>query len=186
MSVAHSVWIPLASSLIGAIVGAGIGSWAVFHNSRKEEGKRREQAVRALLVEMYANALRLGGAAQALMINTSAVSPNYLQGRKYDEAYRTHLSAGVADAGWKDIENIVQAYTYAETVIDGPLSMDAWKRNPAEFPLKGTSAESFAKIYAIGAGKFCDTIRSLENQVPMNKAFNEAVKKVESEISHVL
>lgn len=43
-----AVWIPLVASLIGAIVGAGIGAWAVFHNSRKEEENRRNQAARAL------------------------------------------------------------------------------------------------------------------------------------------
>lgn len=177
-----AVWIPLAASLIGAIVGA----WAVFHNSRKEEENRRNQAARALLVEMYANALRLRGAAQALQGNNSSVTPDYLQGRKYDEVYRVHFAAGTAGADWEDIEKIVQAYSYAETVIDGPLSIDYWKRNPAEFPVKGTTAEGFVKTYAIGAGIFCDAIRRLEKRVSMNEAFNEAVGKVESDISHVL
>ncbi len=177
MSAAHSVWIHLASSLIGAIVGAGIGVWAVFHNSRKEEKNRREQAARALLVEMYANALRLRGAAQALQGNSSSIPPDYLQGRKYDETYRVHFAAGTSGADWEDIEKIIQAYTYAETVIDGPLSMGAWKKNPAAFPVPNTSAVGFSETYAIGAGVFCDAIRRLRKRVSMNETFNEAVKK---------
>ena len=144
-----------------------------------------------MLVEMYANACRLRGAAQALQGNNSSSAPNYLQGCKYDEAYRVHFAAAIAGAGWEDIEAIVQAYSYTGTVIDGSLSIDHWNRDPATFAVKGTTVPGFAKTYATGAGMFCAAICRLEKRVSMSEAFNRAafnraVEKVKRDISSPL
>lgn len=179
----------LVSGALGALealAGAGLSAWALFRDSKRRADKTREQAVRALLVEMYANALRLRGAAQAIQQNRGTDPPNFLQGRRYDEAYRTHFTDAVSGARWDDIEQIVRAYAYAETVIDGPLSIDNWKRNPEGFPVKDVSTISFAKTYATGASIFCDAIGRLKGMVSVDEAFDTAVQKVEQDASAVL
>lgn len=176
----------LVSGLLGALAGAGISALALFHDSAKREDKRREQAARALLVEMYANALRLRGAAQAMQQSKSADPPDFLQGRRYDEAYRMYFTDAVFGAEWGDVEQIIRAYAYAETVITGPLSIDNWRRDQAASLVKDVSTVSFAKTYATGAGIFCDAIRRLRERVPMGEGFKGAVQKVEEDVSSVL
>lgn len=177
----------LVSGLLGALAGAGIGAWALFCDSKRREDKRQEQATRALLAEMYANALRLRGAAQAMQQSKSADPPDFLQGQRYDEAYRMYFTDASSGAKWDDIEKIIQAYSYAGTVIDGPLSVQNWRRNPKGFPVKDDDlTKSFAKTYATGAGIFCDAIRRLREGVSMGEGFNGAVQKVEEDVSSVL
>jgi hypothetical protein len=177
----------LVSGLLGALAGAGIGAWALFCDSKRREDKRQEQATRALLAEMYANALRLRGAAQAMQQDKSTDPPDFLQGQRYDEAYRMYFTDASSGAKWDDIEKIIQAYAYAGTVTDGSLSVQNLRRNPKGFPLKEDDlTKSFAKTYAHGAGIFCDAIRRLMKLVAMDEAFDSAVQKVEKDVSSVL
>ena len=185
-SLGYAVWVPLVAAIIGALVGGFISWRALAWNTEREWKKRKAQARRALQVEMYANALRLRGAAQAIQQNRSTDLPDFLQGRRYDEAYRMHFTDAVSDAKWDDIEQIVHAYAYAETIIDGPLSINNWKRDPEGFPVKDVSTRSFAMMCATGAEIFCGAIRKLKEMVPVDEAFDMAVQKVEQDASAVM
>ncbi|MDA8118690.1 MAG: hypothetical protein M0Z85_01265 [Gammaproteobacteria bacterium] len=197
VALAHSVWIPLGVAFFGAAAGGLISAWAIFKSADKEWRRRqqqttealereRTQARRVLMAEMYANAIRLRGAAQALQQETrTGEAPDFLRGRKYDEAYRAHLAVAIVDVQWDAVENIIQAYNYTEAVSDGPLSIAEWKANPERFAAGRTTVVGFAHAYAVAARIFCDAIHRLEKYAPMDTSFWNAVQAVETDTQGV-
>ena len=197
VALAHSVWIPLGVAFFGAAAGGLISAWAIFKSADKEWRRRqqqttealereRTQARRVLMVEMYANAIRLRGAAQALQQETrTGEAPDFLRGRKYNEVYRAHLAVAIVDVQWDAVEKIIQAYNYTEAVSGGPLSIAEWSANPERFAAGKMTVVGFAHAYAVAARMFCVAIHSLEKYAPMEESFGDAVQGVEADTQYV-
>ncbi|MHB8253869.1 MAG: hypothetical protein ACYDEV_09260 [Acidiferrobacter sp.] len=161
LSSVHMVWIPLASALVGAVIGA----WAVFRNTKREWRRKQAQARRALQIEMYMN---------ARMLRVVANKPDtvkdclvdMLTERDFSEVFRAHFTEAMGGVAWTDVSCLLRAYEVAGAAFTGKL-------------VRAASEEAQKKVFIGSVDNFCTAIRALSKYEKLEDAFYEEVAKFE-------